>query len=83
VQAGNRLKEEARQTARKETQAIVEKARAELDRERDKIVDELRKEFVDTAILAAERVLSESLDRGKHRQLIEKTLDESAALRAH
>ena len=83
VQAGNRLKEEARQEARKETQAIVEKARAELDRERDKIVDELRKEFVDTAILAAERVLSESLDRGKHRQLIEKTLDESAALRAH
>lgn len=83
AQAGNRLKEEARQEARKEAQAIVEKARAELERERDKIVDGLRKEFVDTAILAAERVLSETLDKGKHRQLIEKTLDESAALRTH
>jgi F-type H+-transporting ATPase subunit b len=83
AQAGNVLKEEARQEARKEAQAIVERARAELERERDKIVDELRKEFIDTAILAAERVLSETLDRGKHRQLIEKTLDESAALRTH
>jgi F-type H+-transporting ATPase subunit b len=83
AQAGNRLKEEARQEARKEAQAIVEKARNELERERDKIVDELRKEFVDTAILAAERVLSETLDKGKHRRLIEKTLDESAALRTH
>ncbi len=83
AQAGNVLKEEARQEARKEAQAIVERVRAELERERDKIVDELRKDFVDTAILAAERVLSETLDRGKHRQLIEKTLEESAALRAH
>ena len=83
AQAGNVLKEEARQEARKQAQAIIEKARAELERERDKIVDELRKDFVDTAILAAERVLSETLDRGKHRQLIEKTLEESAALRAH
>jgi F-type H+-transporting ATPase subunit b len=83
AQAGNVLKEEARQEARKEAQAIVERARAELERERDKIVDELRKDFVDTAILAAERVLSETLDRPKHRQLIEKTLEESATLRAH
>ena len=82
AKAGNVLKEEARQEARKEAQAIVERARAELERERDKIVDELRKDFVDTAILAAERVLSETLDKGKHRQLIEKTLEESAALRA-
>ncbi|UCH06817.1 MAG: F0F1 ATP synthase subunit B [Deltaproteobacteria bacterium] len=83
AQAGNVLKEEARQEARKEAQAIVERARAGLERERDRIVDELRKDFVDTAILAAERVLSETLDRRKHRRLIEKTLDESAALRTH
>jgi F-type H+-transporting ATPase subunit b len=81
AQAGESVKEEARQEARKEAQAIAERTRAELGRERDKIVDELRKEFVDTAILAAERVISETLDKGKHRRLIEKTLEESAALR--
>jgi len=79
-QAGEKIKEEARQEARKEAQAIVEKTRKELERERDKAINELRKEFVDTAILAAEKVISETLDKEKHRSLIEKTLKESAAL---
>jgi len=78
--AGERIKEEARQEARKEAQAIVEKTKVELERERNAIINELRKEFVDTAILAAEKVISESLDKEKHRLLIEKTLEESAAL---
>jgi len=79
-QAGERIKEEARQEARKEAQAIVDRTREELERERDKAINELRKEFVDTAILAAEKVISETLDKEKHRSLIEKTLEESAAL---
>jgi len=81
AQAGERIKEEARQEARKEAQAIVDRSREEFERERGKIVDELRKEFVDMAILAAEKVISETLDKEKHRQIIEKTLEESAALR--
>ena len=81
AQAGERVKEEARQEARKEAQAIVDRARAELERERERVVDELRKEFVDTAILAAEKVISETLDREKHRRIIEKTLEETAAFR--
>ena len=44
-------------------------------------VNELRKEFVDTAILAAEKVISEALDKEKHRNLIVQTLQESAAFR--
>jgi F-type H+-transporting ATPase subunit b len=80
AQAGERIKEEARHEARKEAQAIVDRTREELERERDKVVDELRKEFVDTAILAAEKVISETLDKKKHRQIIEKTLEESAVL---
>mgnify|MGYP001109295428 CR=1 FL=1 len=80
-QAGERIKEEARQEARKEAQAIVDRTREELERERDKAINELRKEFVDTAILAAEKVISETLDKEKHRSLIEKTLEESTALR--
>lgn len=80
AQAGERIKEEARQGARKEAQAIVDRTREELERDRDKIVDELRKEFVDMAILAAEKVISETLDKEKHRRLIERTLKESAVL---
>ena len=81
TQTGNRLKEEAREEARKEAQVIVERARVELQHERDQIVDDLRREFVDTAILAAGKVISETLDKKKHRELIEEVLQESATLR--
>lgn len=78
---GDRLREEARDEARREAQAITERARVELQRERDRLVDELRGEFVDIAILAAERVIDETLDKEKHRRLIEEALKESASFK--
>jgi F-type H+-transporting ATPase subunit b len=76
-QAGKRLKDEARQEARAEALAIVERTRSEMERERDRLIDELRREFVDTAILAAEKVIGETLDQEAHRRVIEKTLEQS------
>jgi F-type H+-transporting ATPase subunit b len=80
-QAGKRIKEEARQEARSEALAIVERARTEIERERNRLIDELRREFVDTAILAAEKVISEALDQEAHRRVIEKTLEQSASFK--
>jgi len=81
TQVGDRLKEEAKEEARKEAQAIVDRTRVELERERDKAIDDLRREFADTAILAAEKVINEALDKEKHRKLIEEALEESATFR--
>ena len=78
IQVGERLKEESRQEATKQAQAIVDRTRSELEAERDKIVGDLRREFVDISIAAAEKVIKETLDREKHRKLIEETLKESA-----
>jgi F-type H+-transporting ATPase subunit b len=80
-QAGERIKEEARQEARVEALAIVERTRAEMERERDRLIDELRREFIDTAILAAERVISQVLDQEAHRRVIEKTLEQSTSFK--
>jgi len=77
AQIGDRLKEEARAEARREAQAIVERTRLELERERDELIDDLRREFVNTAILAAEKVINETLDREKHKKLIKEALEES------
>jgi len=41
----------------------------------------LRKEFVDISIAAAEKVIKETLDKEKHKKLIEETLQESTALK--
>jgi F-type H+-transporting ATPase subunit b len=81
VQTGERLKEESRQEATRQAQLIIDRTRAELETERDKIVENLRKEFVDISISAAEKVIKETLDKEKHRKLIEETLQESAVLK--
>ena len=81
LQTGERLKEESRAEATKQAQVIIDRTRAELESERDKIVDGLRKEFVDIAISAAEKVIKETLDKEKHRRLIEETLQQSAVLK--
>jgi F-type H+-transporting ATPase subunit b len=77
MQVGERLKEESRQVATKQAQTIVDRTRSELEVERDKIVGDLRREFVDISISAAEKVIKETLDKEKHRKLIEETLRES------
>jgi F-type H+-transporting ATPase subunit b len=81
IQTGERLREESRQEATKQTQVIIDRTRAELETERDKIIDEMRREFVDISIAAAEKVIKETLDKEKHRKLIEETLQQSVALK--
>jgi F-type H+-transporting ATPase subunit b len=81
AQMGGKLKEEAKQEARKEAQAIIDRARKEMDQERARSIDDLRKEFVDTAVIIAGKVISETLDREKHRKLIEKALEESISFK--
>ncbi len=80
AQMGERVKEEARQGAREEASALVERARGEIRRERDDTIDELRKEFVDLAIMAAGKVINEELDKSKHERLIDEVLEESSTL---
>jgi len=81
TQIGDRLKEEARREARKEAQSIVDRTRVELERERDKVIDDLRHEFVDTAVLVAEKVINETLDKERHRKLIEQAMEESTTFK--
>jgi len=81
LQTGERLREESREEATKQAQAIIERTRAELESEREKLVDGLRKEFVEIAISAAEKVIRETLDKERHRKLIEETLQKSTVFK--
>ena len=75
-QTAERVKEEARAGAREEANILIAKARTEIERERAEGFDQLRQEFVDLAVLAAEKVINQSLDKKAHQQLIEETLKE-------
>ena len=81
VKAGEEVKEKARQGARQEAEALITRARDEIKRERDEAIGELRKEVADLTIMAAEKVIDRSLDKEVHRDLIEKVLEESDALK--
>ena len=81
VQTGEEVKQKAQQDARKEGEALVVRAKAEIQQERDDAVDGLRREFANLTILAAEKVIDVSLDKEAHRKLIEKTLEESTGLK--
>jgi F-type H+-transporting ATPase subunit b len=76
-QIGEQLKEAARQEARQEAEVIVARARVEIDRERDVAIDELRRQFTELAILAAEKVINETLDKERHRRLIDEVLEQA------
>ena len=77
--AAERVQSEARTNAQHEAQRIVETARQEAEAERAQAMAELRREVATLAVLAAERVISRSLDDQAHRQLVEDFLNERPA----
>ena len=76
-QMSARVQEEGRQAARAEAEILLERARSEIQLERDAAIADLRREFADLTITAAERVIRRSLDRKAHQELIEEVLAEA------
>ena len=85
---GQRLIAQARETAEKFREEEMAKVRRELDEERlrasenierEKIaaIEEVRSEFAGLAIVAAEKIVNESLDEDAHRRLIKEVLEQS------
>lgn len=72
--AGEGVRQEIEEKARTEGQAMVERARAEIERERDAALEALRREAVELALAAASRLMEENLDQAKDRQLVERYL---------
>lgn len=77
-ETAGRLRSELEQQARTDAQQIVERARADIQLEREQAIQQLRSEFATLTMLAAERVISQSLDRQAHQRLIDEVLVESS-----
>ncbi|MCJ7604743.1 MAG: F0F1 ATP synthase subunit B [Dehalococcoidales bacterium] len=78
LKAGEDVKAKAQEDARKEAEALLQRARAEIQQERDEAIGEVRRSFADLTVLAAGKVIERSLDKEQHRELIEKVLEESS-----
>ena len=81
VKTGEELRQGAQQQAKQDAEILIARASTEIQRERDEAIDELRKEFADLTILAAEKVIDRSLDKKAHRELIDKIMEEGTTLK--
>jgi F-type H+-transporting ATPase subunit b len=73
-----RIQAEAREQAGRDREAALERARAEIQLERDRAISDLRREFADITVSAAEKVINQSLDRQSHQRIIDETLAQSS-----
>ncbi|AHB13268.1 MULTISPECIES: F0F1 ATP synthase subunit B [Dehalococcoides] len=81
VKTGDEIRQKAIEEARAEAEAMLSRARTEIRQERDEVVDQLRKEFAELTILAAGKVIDQSLDKKAHQALIDSVLENSTNLR--
>lgn len=72
-----RIQADAREQSARDREAALERARVEIQLERDQAIAELRTEFAGITVSAAERVINQSLDRQAHQRIIDETLAES------
>lgn len=76
--SGEQLRQELRQKAEEESRRTIESARKEIEAERDQAVRSARTEVASLVLAATEKVVGETLDEPKHRQLIERAIQEVA-----
>ena len=76
-EVAGRFREEETAKVRQEIEAERSRATANIQRERDTAIEQLRSEFADLAITAAERVVERSLDQQAHQDIIDHVLEES------
>jgi F-type H+-transporting ATPase subunit b len=79
AKSAEQLRQEMRQKAEEESKRTVEAARKEIEAERDQAVRSVRNEVASLVVAATEKVIGETLDDDKHRQLIDKAIKEVAS----
>jgi F-type H+-transporting ATPase subunit b len=77
-----RIREQAIIDAESQNAVTLQRAREEIQRERDQAIADLRGEVGDLAILVAERVVGRSLEERDQRRLVEEALSQIEPARA-
>ena len=78
ARTGEEIKQRAEIEAKEEADVLITRARSEIKRERNEVVEQLRQEYANLTIMAAEKIIDRSLDKKAHKDLIEKVMEENA-----
>jgi len=71
---GEKLKQEMINQANRQSRRMVDQARQEIERDKDAALSQLRGEVSALALQVAGKILNETLDEKKHRDLIDESL---------
>lgn len=71
---GEKLRAEMMEETRVQQQDMLDRARREIEAERNRAIAEMRREAVDLAIAGASRVIEKNLDQKSNRDIVEKFL---------
>jgi F-type H+-transporting ATPase subunit b len=77
--SGEQVRRDLKQKAEDEARRIGEAARKEIDAERERALQSARQEVAGLVVIATQKVIGETLDGPKHRQLIERAIEEVAS----
>jgi len=77
--SGEQLRQEQRQKAEAEYQRILANAQKDIEAERERALQSARNEVAGMVVVATQKVIGETLDEHKHRQLIERAIEEIAS----
>ena len=81
MKLGEEAKHQAQKEAEEKAHTLIAEASAEIKNERDKAIDDLRKEVADLAIMAAGKVVGQTMDKETNRKLIDQVLEQATGLR--
>lgn len=80
AQVGEKEREVIVAQAREEARKLIDQAKGQIEYERKQMMSELREEVVRLSLLAAQQVVSQSLDDKAHRQLVSEFLAQTDKL---
>ena len=78
ARTADQVRAELRHQGEEEGRRQVERARKDIEVEKDRAIAAVRGEVADLVASATERVLGEALDRDRHRRLIDRAIEEVA-----
>ena len=79
TKSGEQLRQELKQKAEEEAKRLTASARKEIEADRERAIQSVRNEVAGLVVAATEKVIGETLDAGKHKQLIERAIAEVAS----
>jgi F-type H+-transporting ATPase subunit b len=79
TRSGEQLRQELKQKAEEEAKRLTQAARKEIQAEQEKAIQAVRGEVAGLVVAATEKVLGETIDAGKHKELIQRAIAEVAS----